>query len=870
MADVQYTVHLDDDQVLQALRIIDQNIRKVANDGDRAFEQVSKSAKVSGVQIGAVSGIVQELTRRFIDMAAQAARAFIQIAAGGVQLNRELELTRISLINIFEGNEAAADAFIATTDKLATRLRIDFQELRTIAKGILPDVGDAQQTIQLLEQFVILGRDAGQNFTSIRIALEEAVTGQFTSLQRRLNIPLEAIRQIKERAKDIGIPAALLEVLSARVDKLGLSLDDFADSLEAQIGAIKAEGRLLQQTFGEPIFEELKEQAADFLNVLETKGVSIDQAATAFGQLVASVVEFIGTNLNEFLMSLDFEQLEMTADALNGMSEAAKLLVDVLDLFPDMSDELAETRNIIEVITLSLLMAAKAAAQLKATIESTPTIRIAGALISKDPQALIESLGQATREGIFNQEKYNQIIAEADQAFEDYKKRIEENREEIRQRHEAVEETSQADTEAGDAILKHKKALEELTKAEAEAAEAQEKLSKAFGEAATDLERKRTEILIEAGRKRLDDEIKNAEKREDIARKSAEKIEDILREHDQAIDDAARDLTRDEEDIARKAARDRGEVERDSARERVNIETEFRRELERIRDRFNESAAEAERRNDAQAFLEAVRQRDRDVVDARRTRDESLEDAATRAVEQRAKLQEQLQFEIEDAHIANTRKLEDLQLRLGRELEEQRLGYQRQIDEQTLAEARQREQRQREFQQELEDFARKEGQRLQDLQRSLNKEIEMIAKAEQLKRQIRVAEAQATVAQVNAIMSGLFGGGRGAAQESLGNTLPPGPVTFRRPPARQFGGDVEPGRPYIVGEDGPEMFVPDQRGMVVPNAVIGPGMTNISHAYDYSRRMDVGGISVGEDMFSNPVAVRRLENIILGIMARVG
>jgi len=37
---------------------------------------------------------------------------------------------------------------------------------------------------------------------------------------------------------------------------------------------------------------------------------------------------------------------------------------------------------------------------------------------------------------------------------------------------------------------------------------------------------------------------------------------------------------------------------------------------------------------------------------------------------------------------------------------------------------------------------------------------------------------------------------------------------------RQFGGFVSPGQPYVVGERGPELFVPSTAGRVEPNAAV--------------------------------------------------
>jgi hypothetical protein len=863
MSDVGYKAFLDDSQVLAALRNIDKNMDRLAGVGEKAFGRIGKESKVSGLQIGLVSGLTQQLVQDFIRLGEQAARAFVQIAAGGVQLNRELEVTRIALTNIFEGNERAADAFIGRVDELASRLRVDFQDLRTLAKGILPDIGDAQKTLKVLEQFVILGRDAGQNFTSIRIALEEAATGQFTSLQRRLNIPAESIRRIKALSEEIGIADALIEVLGARIEKAGLNLEDFAGTFEAQIGAIRAEGRQLQRVFGAPIFEELKEQAQAFLDVLDERGPEIERVAVAFGQLAAHIIELIGTNLNEFLTELDFRELEKTADALSDMADAADLLFSQLQ--GDVNEDLRETRSIIEAIRDALVTAAQAAALLRADL----------ARQRAENESLIESTKGTDQEGLAalgvlksttdsakaGQEAYKESILESVAAFDEYNKRVEESRQRTEERGEATEETTQADIDAGDAILAHKMRLEELAEAEAAAADAQEKIDEKITGAARDRERELIKIQLDGARKQIDDAIKAAEEREDIARKNADAIEDIYRQHTQDIADAATDLSRDEQDIARKGARQQIEVERDQAGERLNVEREYRRELLRIRDRFNQSAAEAERNNDAQAFLVAVRQRDLEVTDARRTRDDSLEDVKTRAAEQREELRLQLQYELEDARITNQRKLEDLQLRLSRELEEQRIKNERDIEEAALKEARLAEQRQREYARELADFATKEAQRIADLRRSLSEEIAAVQKAEETKRRIRVEEAQATVDQVRSIMSQL---GLVSSGSSTG-----GQYYYRGAEQRQAGGEAEAGRPYIVGEKGPELFVPDRAGMVVPAAALGPGMAGVSNTYNNQRSV-APTFNVAQDLFANPVARRQLQNLILSVLMEAG
>jgi hypothetical protein len=54
------------------------------------------------------------------------------------------------------------------------------------------------------------------------------------------------------------------------------------------------------------------------------------------------------------------------------------------------------------------------------------------------------------------------------------------------------------------------------------------------------------------------------------------------------------------------------------------------------------------------------------------------------------------------------------------------------------------------------------------------------------------------------------------------NALPPRPTVYGSH-ARATGGPVAAGTPYLVGEQGPELFVPTGNGMIVPNSQLGSG-----------------------------------------------
>ena len=67
-----------------------------------------------------------------------------------------------------------------------------------------------------------------------------------------------------------------------------------------------------------------------------------------------------------------------------------------------------------------------------------------------------------------------------------------------------------------------------------------------------------------------------------------------------------------------------------------------------------------------------------------------------------------------------------------------------------------------------------------------------------------------------------------------------------KPPGRAFGGPVTGARPYIVGERGPELFVPNSSGTIVPNARIGGGGTTVNVVVNAG--MGTSGTQVGQEI----------------------
>lgn len=884
--------NIDIKPALAALKKLRDNIGKTDKKAAEGFDRSAAAAKqardemgrfVKSGQKGAISlkaalgpaglaAVVLGLVAAFTQLSKVAVTALADVTKEAVNLNAEAELTRLSLISIFEGNEAAADAFIGSIGELAIKLGTSRQELTGLAKGILPDVGSIAGTAELLENVIVLGRDAGQRIESIRIATEEALSGNLSSLGRRLNIPRKTIDSIKEYQKEMSLADAINRGLAERIAETGISADVTADSFITLQGKVAGSIEGFKILLGIAPFEELKIQSKALIETLEAQREEIGFVAGAFGSLSTNVIEFVGSGLNDFLADLDFKSIEILVDEFNELLSLSELVLDILFDIPSADDGIKSTTVAIIQMQEALMQVAKFAKFARDALKTSFLLAKATFQIQQgDFGGALETGGRIL--DLASAEAQAESAKNVEAAFASFEERQKSLKEAQIARREATKKGTAADIAAGEAVIANKKRLEELETAQSEAAKAQDEINKKTAGAEADRQRKLTAIIRGEADKRFDDAVKAAQAREDIARKNVDDIEAIFRKNSQDIAEGTKDLSREEQAIARKGARDRRDLELDAANERVDIERNFRQELKRIQDQFNQDAADAERNNDAQAFLRAVRSRDQQVDVATQDRDISVEEAGINAERQREALAVQLAAEVEDARIANTQKLEDLQTRLNQELEAQAIKVQQEFEAETIREQRLKEQRDLALQRQLENFARTEAEKQVRLQESLAaqvalieaaaaKEIEITAAAEAQKTAIVQAEAakRATILAKKAEQ-------RETARRKFGSRAALGGE-------REFGAGGRPpvGDPVIVGDRGPEIFLPDQAGTIIPNNAIfsPPAQASPAGASSMTSITNSPTFNLAESMFQDPVARRQLTNFVLGVLAEGG
>ena len=126
----------------------------------------------------------------------------------------------------------------------------------------------------------------------------------------------------------------------------------------------------------------------------------------------------------------------------------------------------------------------------------------------------------------------------------------------------------------------------------------------------------------------------------------------------------------------------------------------------------------------------------------------------------------------------------------------------------------------------------------------------------------QIAKTERTVKAINRETSEL----QNRTVDILIRTVRETTYTTENAPARQHGGPVRAGQPYLVGEAGPEHFVPSGSGNIVPNGASGGGVDPkdlaraVADALE-GTRVDVDGRQLGRLVTSpthQPLAVAEL------------
>jgi hypothetical protein len=238
-------------------------------------------------------GAARHIGEMGVEMAANALAGLVdmtaQAGAAGIEYNSTLQQTEAQL-RALTGSAAGAQEVMALIKQEADQVpSVPLQDLARAATSLQPATKMANASLEeLLDTAELLAAsNPEEGISGASFALREAVSGDYTSLIERFNMPRAAINKLKEE----GVPA--LEIVQRSMADLGITSDLLAEQSNTLSGRwVAFQGALLKvagAATGES-FEALNEALGEMLGRVQENGPAIEAWAKEFGSSLARIV----------------------------------------------------------------------------------------------------------------------------------------------------------------------------------------------------------------------------------------------------------------------------------------------------------------------------------------------------------------------------------------------------------------------------------------------------------------------------------------------------------------------------------------------------------------------------------------------------
>lgn len=546
--DYSYVAYLNDQQILASLLRIEKNMDNFGKRGEQAFDKVgSKANAFGGLMQGVVAGGALAVTNALLNMAQQGVASFGQLLNSARESATQFDLMKRKFTAIFEGNEELAVATMNHISERAAGLGIDINEALSVSRAFLPDVRETEDPIKHLDDLLVGLRalaeeDPAQGIIGARYAIDEAMSGSLRSLRQRFEFTKAEIDILKQAQEELGDVAGTIEGINQVMRRRGVDMGALQGTYTQAVGQMAASTTKLKNALGKPIADVMTEQLMGLNEWLKENADDLEVFAQGVGRVVAEIIDFVGTNLMEWLENIDMADLEELA---NNLFDLVRSIEDIFEAGQGLGDlfgvMLTPVRELVELLLgiefsgdfisdVNLVVerlndAVETAAKLSGMTRAAAARQEARGkkieeLSAKKPffsGFTEEELAEVDRAG---EEAYAQSILKTVEALEASSKAKEENRrksEELREEQE--KDTSQIFEEGIDAWA----GLTELTE---EQIEAMEKEARALARVAFEREQAYQSALATEGPSQHTELLK---KQAEAARQAADELQELYR-----------------------------------------------------------------------------------------------------------------------------------------------------------------------------------------------------------------------------------------------------------------------------------------------------------------------------------------------------
>lgn len=224
------------------------------------------------------------------------------VAVSGLSMNRQMEDVTARL-NAFTKDGEQSAAILEMIRQRAAATPFAFNEMADAAAGLLPAATQSGVALEeLISQAEILAAsNPAEGLSGAAFALREAVSGDFTSIIERFNLPRTYINQLR----DEGVPA--LEIVQRAMQQVGYDADLVANLAQTAGGRWSTFTDTLQNmaaTVTQPLFDTFSGGLASVNGWLSANEPLITGLATTIAGNLAAGLETVTGFISTFVEKL--------------------------------------------------------------------------------------------------------------------------------------------------------------------------------------------------------------------------------------------------------------------------------------------------------------------------------------------------------------------------------------------------------------------------------------------------------------------------------------------------------------------------------------------------------------------------------------
>ena len=217
------------------------------------------------------------------------ASGFTDVLGGAISLNASFE-SSTAVIQAYTGSQEETERIMSMLQERAANSVFSFDEMAQAVQGLIPA---SRMAFVPVDELMTVAEQLGasnmaEGIDGAAFALREAVSGDFTSVIERFNLPRSAINALKEQ----GVPA--LDIIRSVMSDLGISMDLVsaqANTFNGRSDRLIENLQLMAADVAKPIFDLLSESLEDVIELMAEP--EFQEFADKIKEIVANTVLFI-------------------------------------------------------------------------------------------------------------------------------------------------------------------------------------------------------------------------------------------------------------------------------------------------------------------------------------------------------------------------------------------------------------------------------------------------------------------------------------------------------------------------------------------------------------------------------------------------